>query len=373
MRSPVCDLLGIDFPLLAFSHCRDVVAAVTNAGGFGVLGASSHTPEQLDVELRWIDEHTGGRPYGADILVPGRVVGQDEQLSDADLAALVPDAHRDFVGSLLGAHGVAMDKDAIVAAGAGRLGQADTADALMDVLFGHPVKLMANALGPPPASMLARARRAGVPVAALVGARQHAERQLAAGVDLLVAQGSEAGGHTGTVSTLVLVPEVLDVAAGRVPVLAAGGIVTGSQMAAMMALGAHGAWTGSVWLTTEEAETAPATREKLLQATASDTVRSRSRTGKPARQLRSDWTDAWEQPGTPDPLPMPLQSMISEPARRRVDAAAAAGNPGAARLATYFVGQGVGLLHSVKPAGRVVGEFMEDFAAAAARLHGLIR
>jgi NAD(P)H-dependent flavin oxidoreductase YrpB (nitropropane dioxygenase family) len=350
-----------------------VVAAVTNAGGFGVLGASSHTPEQLGVELRWIDEHTGGRPYGADILVPARVVGQDEQLSDSDLAALVPAAHRDFVRSLLSAHGVAMDQDATVATGAGRLGQADTADALMDVVFGHPIRLIANALGPPSASMLARARRAGVPVAALVGARQHAERQLDAGVDLLVAQGSEAGGHTGTVSTLVLVPEVLDVAAGRVPVLAAGGIVTGSQMAAMMALGAHGAWTGSVWLTTEEAETAPATREKLLRATASDTVRSRSRTGKPARQLRSDWTDAWEQPGTPEPLPMPLQSMISEPALRRVDAVAAGGNPGAARLATYFVGQGVGLLHSVKPAGRVVCEFMEDFAAAADRLQGFIR
>jgi NAD(P)H-dependent flavin oxidoreductase YrpB (nitropropane dioxygenase family) len=371
MRSPVCDLLGIDFPLLAFSHCRDVVAAVTNAGGFGVLGASSHTPEQLDVELGWIDEHTRGRPYGADILVPAQVAGQGEGISDTDLAARVPDAHRNFVTSLLAAHGVPMGKDPVVLTAAGRLGQADAAAALMDVAFGHPIKLIASALGPPPASMLAQARRAGVPVAALVGARQHAERQLDAGIDLLVAQGSEAGGHTGTVSTLVLVPEVLDVAAGRVPVLAAGGIVTGSQMAAMMALGAHGAWTGTVWLTTEEAETAPATRAKLLHATASDTVRSSSRTGKPARQLRSDWTDAWEQPGTPDPLPMPLQSMLSEPALRRVDAAAAGGNPGAARLATYFVGEGVGLLHSVKPAGRVVREFMEDFAAAAERLHGL--
>lgn len=368
MRSPVCDLLGIEFPLLAFSHCRDVVAAVTNAGGFGVLGASSHSPEQLDVELRWIDEHTGGRPYGADILVPAKVVGRGEHLTGAELAAMVPDAHRDFVATLLEAHGVPVDKGSIVVTAAGRLGLPDAADELMDVAFAHPIKLIANALGPPPASMSERARRAGVPVAALVGAREHAVRQLNAGVDMIVAQGSEAGGHTGTVSTLVLVPEILEVVDGRVPVLAAGGIVTGAQMAAMMALGAHGAWTGSVWLTTEEAETAPATKDKMLLATASDTVRSRGRTGKPARQLRSDWTDAWEQAGGPGPLPMPLQSMISEPALRRVDAAAAGGNAGATQLATYFVGQGVGLMHTVKPAARVVREFMEDFAAAAERL-----
>jgi NAD(P)H-dependent flavin oxidoreductase YrpB (nitropropane dioxygenase family) len=371
MRSPVCDLLGIDFPLLAFSHCRDVVAAVSNAGGFGVLGAGGLTPEQLDVELRWIDAHTHARPYGADILVPAKVIGQGQHLSGAELAAMIPASHRDFVASLLESHGVSQEEDQVATA-AGRLGQADAAEELLEVAFAHPIKLIANALGPPPPSMSKQARRAGVPVAALVGAREHAIRQLNAGVDMLVAQGSEAGGHTGTVSTLVLVPEILEVVAGRVPVLAAGGIMTGAQMAAVMALGAHGAWTGSVWLTTEEAETAPATKEKMLRATASDTVRSRGRTGKPARQLRSDWTDAWEQPGGLDPLPMPLQSMISEPALRRVDAAAAGGSAGATELATYFVGQGVGLMHSVKPAARVVQEFMEDFAAAAERLQSIM-
>ena len=234
--------------------------------------------------------------------------------------------------------------------GSGRLGMDDATVELMDVAFAHPIKLIANALGPPPASMTDRARREGVPITTLIGALGHAERQLNAGVDMLIAQGSEAGGHTGTVSTLVLVPEVIELVAGRVPVLAAGGIVTGGQMAAMMALGAAGAWTGSVWLTTEEAETAPATKEKMLKATASDTVRSKGRTGKPARQLRSDWTDAWEAADGPQPLPMPLQSIISEPALHRVDLAAAGGNAGATQLATYFVGQGVGLMRSVKPA-----------------------
>jgi NAD(P)H-dependent flavin oxidoreductase YrpB (nitropropane dioxygenase family) len=364
MRSPVCDMLGIDFPLVAFSHCRDVVAAVTNAGAFGVLGASAYSPQQLDVELDWIDEHTRGRPYGADILVPARTVAPDSPV-------VVPDRHRDFVASLLESRGVPMPKESVVMPAAGRLGRPGAAEELMDVAFAHPIKLIASALGPPPKSMLVHARGRGVPVAALVGARRHAVRQLDAGVDLLVAQGSEAGGHTGTVGTLVLVPEVLEVAAGRVPVLAAGGIVTGRQMAAMMALGAHGAWTGSVWLTTQEAETAAATKEKMLDATASDTVRSRGRTGKPARQLRSGWTDAWEQPEGPAPLPMPLQSMISEPALRRVDLAAAGGNRSARELATYFVGQGVGLLHAEQPAARVVQEFMEDFAGTIARLHDL--
>jgi NAD(P)H-dependent flavin oxidoreductase YrpB (nitropropane dioxygenase family) len=370
MGTPVTDLLGIELPLLAFSHCRDVVAAVTNAGGFGVLGAAAFSPGQLDVELGWIDDHVGGRPYGADILVPENVEGRGRHLTPEQFAALVPEAHRAFVADLLDRHGVTGDGPTIGLGGA-RMGNPDTNEDLMDVAFSHPIALLANALGRPPRSMLERARREGVAVAALVGARHHALRQLEAGVDLIVAQGSEAGGHTGEIATMVLVPEVVDAVAGRVPVLAAGGIVTGRQMAAALALGADGVWTGSMWLTTEEAETAPATKAKLVAATSADTLRSRGRTGKPARQLRSAWTDAWEDPASPAPLPMPLQSMLAEPALRRVDQAAASGQAGATELATYFVGQGVGLLDGVRPAGRVVRDFMEDFAGAVARLRAL--
>ena len=244
--------------------------------------------------------------------------------------------------------------------------QFDTGEQLMDVAFRHPIRLIANALGVPPASMLARAKARGIPCAALVGAREHALRQVEAGVDILVAQGTEAGGHCGEVSTMVLIPEVVRAIKPirAVPVLAAGGIMTGRQMAACMAMGAAGAWTGSVWLATTEAETSPVFREKMVAARSRDTIRSRGRTGKPARQLKSAWTDAWEGPDSPGPLPMPLQGLLSEPAMQRVNRAAEGGNQAARALVSYFVGQGVGLVDSVQSCRSVVEAFMREFAEA---------
>jgi NAD(P)H-dependent flavin oxidoreductase YrpB (nitropropane dioxygenase family) len=369
MTSALCAQYGIDFPLFAFSHCRDVVAAVTNAGGFGVLGATAYSPEQLDAELTWIDEHVGGRPYGADIIVPAKFEGKGQNLSRTDLADRIPQGHRDYVSRLLTDHGIEL-QDRPRLGGTSLSG--DTGPELLEVAMRHPIKLIANALGVPPDYMIDSAREHGVPVAALVGAREHAVKQAAAGVDLIVAQGTEAGGHCGEVTTLVLIPEVLealDESGSATPVLAAGGIVTGRQMAAAVALGAAGAWTGSVWLTTEEAETAPHTVQKMLAATSRDTVRSAGRTGKPSRQLKSDWTDAWQpNPDGEQPLGLPLQSMLCEPVLRRVDALAAQGHPGAQQLATYFVGQGVGLMNKVKPAREVVRDFIEDYLTATERL-----
>lgn len=374
MKTPICELLGIDLPLLAFSHCRDVVAAVTNAGGFGVLGASSHSPEQLERELAWIDDHTGGKPYGADIIVPEKYEGKGEGLGSAELAARIPAAQREFVTGLLARHGITLGErpergERKVPAGPPGL-TAEAGEQLLDVAFRHPIKLIANALGVPPPFMVERAKAAGIPVAALVGAREHAIKQARAGVDVIIAQGGEAGGHCGEVSTMVLVPEVIEAIAPirEVPVLAAGGIVTGRQMAAAIALGAAGVWTGSVWLTTEEAETAPHTVQKMLAATSRDTVRSRGRTGKPSRQLRSAWTEAWDGGDSPGALPMPLQSMLSEPVLRRIDVLAASGDPGAQELATYWVGQGVGLMNKVRPVRDVVYEMAADFLAATERL-----
>jgi NAD(P)H-dependent flavin oxidoreductase YrpB (nitropropane dioxygenase family) len=368
MNTRLCRMLGIGFPLLAFSHCRDVVAAVTKAGGFGVFGAAGYTPEELEQALRWIDAEVGGRPYGVDLLIPENLtIRTGSGASSADLLTQIPAQHRDFVAGLLRSHGVDPDRP---------LGdrrrddpdrpppyQRETGERLMDVAFRHPIRLIANALGVPPTSMLERAKATGIPCAALVGAREHALRQVEAGVDILVAQGGEAGGHCGEVSTMVLVPEVLRVA-GDVPVLAAGGIMTGRQMAGCMAMGAAGVWTGSVWLATAEAETSPVFREKMVAARSRDTVRSRGRTGKPARQLRSAWTEAWEGPDSPGTLPMPLQGLISEPAMARINRAAEGGSEPARALVSYFVGQGVGLVEGVQSCRGVVEGFMQEFAEA---------
>jgi NAD(P)H-dependent flavin oxidoreductase YrpB (nitropropane dioxygenase family) len=369
MKSVICEMLGIEFPLLAFSHCRDVVAAVSRAGGMGVFGAVRYSPEQLRQELTWIDAHCGGKPYGVDLIVPNQFEGKGEERDTVDLVKTLPRSHREFISGVLQEHNI--DGDALDKEENGRLNfarnleEAGAAD-MLDVAFSFPIRLIANALGTPPRVMIDQAKSRDVPVAALVGTRVHAVAQIAAGVDILVAVGGEAGGHCGDISTMVLIPEVVSVA-GDTPVLAAGGIVTGRQMAAAMAMGAAGAWCGSVWLTTLEAEPSPVIKEKLLSATSSDTVRSRSRTGKPSRQLRSPWTDAWEQGGQV-PLPMPLQSLLVEPALLRIDKLAQSGHAGARDLATYWVGQGVGLMNQEQTAAAVVQEFKADFLDACERL-----
>ncbi len=368
-------MLGIEFPLLAFSHCRDVVVAVSKAGGMGVFGAASLPPERLEEELAWIDAHIGGLPYGVDLIVPNSFAGKGEAPS---ALPKVPDSHKQFAAELLGKFDVdaaGLDAAAEARQSFGENLREDGAAKLLEVAFRHPIKLIANALGVPPQLMLDLGKRHGVPVAALVGTRDHALAQVRAGVDILVVAGGEAGGHCGEVATMVLVPEVaaaVEAVGATTPILAAGGIVTGRQMAAAMAMGAHGAWTGSVWLTTAEAETNPVVKEKMLAATSRDTVRSKSRTGKPSRQLRSPWTDAWEAEGAPKPLPMPLQSLVSEPALRKIDKLSEGGHEGAKALATYWVGQGVGLMNEAMGAGQVVQAFKEDWIAACERLNGFV-
>jgi NAD(P)H-dependent flavin oxidoreductase YrpB (nitropropane dioxygenase family) len=368
MRTAITEMFGIEFPILAFSHCRDVVAAVSRAGGLGVLGATAHTPDQLGIDLKWIEEEARGKPYGVDVLLPVK------HASVTDVDPVTP-AHRDFVNKLLAEHDLEPlpEHPEPGEAAEGRSGFGSLTDPegfanqLLEVAFDFPIALVASALGPPPPSLLDAARTHDVRVAALAGKVQHAVRHAAAGVDIVVAQGYEAGGHTGEVASMVLVPEIVD-AVAPIPVVAAGGIGRGRQMAAAMALGAEGVWCGSVWLTTEEAETDPVVKEKFLAATSSDTVRSRARTGKPARQLRSGWTDAWEQPGAPTPLPLPTQYRLSEPSLQRSNKAALAGNAKARQLATYFVGQIVGSMNHVKPASRVVLEMVEEFIDATQEL-----
>jgi NAD(P)H-dependent flavin oxidoreductase YrpB (nitropropane dioxygenase family) len=354
-------MLGCEFPVLAFSHCRDVVAAVSKAGGFGVLGAVAHTPDQLEIDLAWIDAEVGGRPYGVDLLLPQKYVGADQGGLDRDgLRQLLPPEHRDFVDDILARYGVPALPDDERPRGMNLSVSPDGYEPLLDVAFAHPIGLIASALGPPPADVVERARSIGVKVAALAGTTAHAVKHAEAGADIIIAQGSEAGGHTGEVGTMVLVPEVVD-AVAPIPVLAAGGIAHGRHMAAAMALGAAGVWTGSVWLTTAEAETEPTVKEKFLAASSSDTIRSRSITGKPARMLRTPWTDEWERPDGPGTLPMPLQPLLVGPALQRINRSASTAGSGAEQLATYFVGQVVGSIDTVRPADRVVLEMVEGF------------
>jgi len=377
MNSKICELLDIEFPLVAFTHCRDVVVAVSKAGGCGVLGAVGMSPEQLEQELKWIDDHIDGKPYGVDVLIPNKMVDQSEKFDAEKLKGMIPQEYADFRADLLEKHDIeASELRTIDTAGSSFAAntKADGAKALLDVAFNHPIKLIANALGVPPDWMLQMGKDNDVKVAALLGTAQHAINQVKAGVDILVVSGTEAGGHCGSVSTMVLIPEVYQAIQpyGDVPILAAGGIVTGKKMAGAMAMGASGAWCGSVWLTTVESEVPPVIKEKMVAANSSQTVRSRSRTGKHSRQLVSPWTDAWESDQAPDPLPMPLQPMVAEPALQKVNKLAEGGHDGAKDLATYWVGQGVGLMNQSISASDVVQEFKEDFAEAYERLTGFV-
>jgi NAD(P)H-dependent flavin oxidoreductase YrpB (nitropropane dioxygenase family) len=375
MRTRVAELLGVEFPICAFSHCRDVVAAVTNAGGFGILGAVAHSPARLENELIWIEEQTGGKPYGVDLLLPPKYVGAEQGGIDAgQVRELLPEEHRAFLDDLLARYGITVspeDRAQRRSSGGGLNISPKGYEPLLDVAFTHDIRLIASALGPPPSDLVDRAHDHDVLVAALAGTTQHARRHAAAGVDLIVAQGTEAGGHTGEVATMVLVPEVVD-AVDPLPVLAAGGIARGRQIAAALALGAEGVWCGSVWLTTEEAETPPVVKDKFLAASSSDTVRSRSMTGKPARMLRTAWTDEWERPDSPDPLGMPLQTALINDSQLRINQAA--GHPGAKarELATYFVGQVVGSLDRVRPTRSVVLDMVEEFIDTIGRLENLV-
>jgi NAD(P)H-dependent flavin oxidoreductase YrpB (nitropropane dioxygenase family) len=356
MRTELCDILGIDVPIFAFTHCRDVVVEVSKAGGMGVLGAVGFSPEQLETELNWIDERIGTKPYGVDTVIPGKYEGMgelDPEKLEQQMRAAIPAEHKAFAAKLLADAGVP------------ELPEEDRTDGLLgwtlatalpqiEVALSHDgVKLIANALGTPPPDVIQSVQGTGRKVAALCGSAYQAMKHKDAGVDIIIAQGHEGGGHTGEVGSIVLWPEVIEKVAPT-PVLAAGGIGTGKQVAAAMALGAAGVWTGSIWLTVKEAAGAMAQKESYLNATSRDTVRSRSVTGKPARMLRNEWTEAWEREDTPEPLGMPLQGAEkSQPV---------AFNP---------VGQIVGAMNQVRPAKDVVSELIDGYYDALDHLQSL--
>ena len=367
MHTPICDQLGIEFPIFAFTHCRDVVVAVSRAGGFGVLGAVGFTPEQLEIELNWIDERIGGHPYGVDIVIPNKYEGMDAGMSGEELAEMlrkmVPQQHLDFAKKILADHGVPTadaDSNALQLLGWTEA----TATPQVEVALQHPkVTLIANALGTPPADMIAHIHAAGRKVAALCGSPAQARKHAEADVDIIIAQGGEGGGHCGEVGSIVLWPQVVKEVGPR-PVLAAGGIGSGDQIAAALAGGCQGAWTGSQWLMVEEAENTPVQQAAYAKATSRDTVRSRSFTGKPCRMLRNDWTEAWEKAGNPEPLGMPLQYMVSGMA-----VAATSRYPDeTVDVAFNPVGQVVGQLTKVEKSATVIERWVQEYLEATNRL-----
>ena len=371
MRTAICDQLDIEFPIFAFTHCRDVVVAVSKAGGFGVLGAVGFTPEQLEIELNWIDEHIGDRPYGVDIVIPNKYEGMDANLSGEELAEMlrkmVPQQHLDFARKILTEHGVPVADDGTENA-LQLLGWTEaTATPQVEIALRHPkMTLIANALGTPPADMIARIHEAGRKVAALCGSPYQARKHADAGVDIIIAQGGEGGGHCGEVGSIVLWPQVVKEIA-PVPVLAAGGIGSGQQIAAALALGCQGAWTGSQWLMVEEAENTPVQQEMYVKASSRDTVRSRSFTGKPCRMLKNDWTNAWESAGNPEPLGMPLQYMVSGMA-----VAATHKYPDeTVDVAFNPVGQVVGQFKKVEKTAAVIDRWVQEYLEATSVLNDL--
>lgn len=368
MRTELCDRFGIEYPIFVFTPSEKVAAAVTRAGGMGVLGCVRFNhAEDLEAVLCWMDDNTDGKPYGVDVVMPATVPTEG---TGVDIEKLIPQAHRDFVAKTLADLGVPPLPQA--EANEGVLGWLHSiARSHVDVALTHRISLIANALGSPPADVLEQAHAAGVPVAALAGTAAHARRHAENGVDIVVAQGYEAGGHTGEIASMVLVPEVVD-AVGQTPVLAAGGIGTGRQVAAALALGASGVWMGSAFLTAAEydlgvrAGDGPSViQQALLGATSSDTVRRRIYSGKPARLLKSRWTDAWDAADAPDPLPMPLQNVLVAEAHARMrqshDSTAVA----------MPVGQIVGRMNEIRPAAEIVAELVSGYAAATRRLDGI--
>jgi NAD(P)H-dependent flavin oxidoreductase YrpB (nitropropane dioxygenase family) len=365
MRTAVCETLGIDYPIFAFSHCRDVVVAVSRAGGMGVLGTTRYSPEQLEIELKLLDEQVQGRPYGVDMIFPLHA----ETATEATLARSIPQTHRDFIQELKIRFKVPPARRATenqFGVGDNLIITHERARALFHVALNHRIGLIASALGPPPPDVIAAARQRNIPTAGLLGRPEHAVHHVRAGVDIIIAAGTEAGGHSGEIGTMVLVPQVVS-AVHPIPVLAAGGITDGRQIAAALALGAQGVWMGSVWLPTRESELHQTVKEKLVQAKSKDTVRSRCLTGKPVRQLRTPWVDAWSEPGAPEPLPAPLQGLLVSGALIGAfehDVREVMGTP---------VGQGIGMVAEIQSVRDVIFGMLEAYNGAMERMVDVYR
>ncbi|MDB4348173.1 nitronate monooxygenase family protein [bacterium] len=372
MQTDFCKELGIEVPIFAFTHCRDVVVAVSKAGGIGVLGAVGFSPEKLKEELDWIDEHIGDHIYGVDTAIPQKYEGMDKNTPEELVQMLqdaIPEQHREFSAKMLADAGVpewpAGEDDEVTLSFS-----AVQAQALVDESLTRPkCRMIVNALGTPPADIVEQVHKSGRLIGALAGRLKHGLAHKEAGLDFIICQGSEGGGHAGEVTSMVLWPQMID-AVAPLPVLAAGGIGNGRQIVAALAMGAEGVWLGSRWLVSEEAHAEPAQRESYLSATSEDTIRSRSFTGKTARMLKNEWTEAWEREDTPEPLPMPLQGYLTFDAVRRTSRYAGSGD--CQKVAFNPIGQVVGQINETESCRDIVFQLLTEYTDALDHLNNLM-
>lgn len=359
-RTPLCERLGITHPIFGFSHSVDVVVEIARAGGYPVLGLAREMPHEIPEILRSVDERMQGRPYGVDLMLPSQV----PQTGDiSEVRAALPQPHLDFVAGLRERFGVqAPVKSSFF-----------TSQVRSEALFESQIEqvLASNASGVATAiglreDLFARAKARGKTTFALIGSVRHARKALAMGVDVLVAQGYDAGGHTGMVGTYSLVPQIVAVAGGT-PVLAAGGIGQGAQILAAMAMGAQGGWLGTLWMAAAENHTPPALLARLVASGSEDTVITRAHSGKPCRVVRSDWIDAWAEPSAPQALPMPLQQALTG------DVFASIHEHDDARLIYEAAGQSVFAIQGHTTIAQQMQDLVSDMQAAGARLQGFAR
>lgn len=348
LRTKLTDMLGIEYPVIAFTHCKDVVAAVINAGGFAVLGEAMHPPEAIAADIAWIRSRVGERPFGIDLVLPASVppAGTLDELS-----ARIPETHRAFAREIKEKWNVPDPKGPVALHQWGGLNQA-MARAQLEVLLEERVPVIASGLGNP-AFLLDAARARGIKVFGLVGKTRQARKEIEAGVDAVIAQGFDAAGHTGAMGTFSIVPEVAAIA-GDTPVIAAGGVTTGRHLAAALCLGAAGVWTGTLWLASRESDVDMIVKEKLLAASAADTSWSKSISGMTMRVLECPWTEAWAKPEAPPVLPSPYQMLLS------ADYIQGANDHRRADLMTEAAGQGVGFVTSLKPARQILLDLVEE-------------
>ncbi len=370
MKSRMCDMFGIELPIFAFSHCRDVVVEVSKAGGMGVLGMARMSPDQVEADLDWIDAHIGGKPYGIDVLMPQRIDDVSDMKYDPD--ELLPKEHVEFVRNMLDAAGIpelpedeaaALKREIVKGMNFTPRESLEMVEACMK----HPIKLIVNALGSPPKSLVEEAHAKGIKVGALAGKPRHAIKHRDLGCDFVVAVGTEAGGHTGDIASMVLWPSIVD-AVAPMPVLGAGGVGRGRHLAAAFVLGCEGVWAGSLWLKTVQSEVTPEIKEKMFEAEASDAILTTTVTGKPCRTLDNAFSRAYEAPGAPKTLPAPAQNYLWwQEGRTRVERVRAKD------FLTYPVGQIVGDMAEEISVKEVVYELLNEMLDAKDRLNDMLR